>query len=39
MVLVETNLFTRLLPEYLEDDAYCLLRIHLIEHPDAGARY
>ena len=37
MVFVETNLFTRLLREHLDDEEYRGLQIHLIEHPDAGA--
>ncbi len=37
MVFVETSLFTKLLPGYLDDDEYRLLQIHLIEHPDTGA--
>ena len=37
MVFVETSLFTKLLPDYLDDDGYRLLQAYLIEHPDAGA--
>ena len=36
MVFVETSLFTKLLPQYLDDDEYRLLQIYLIAHPDAG---
>jgi hypothetical protein len=37
MVFVETTLFSRLLPEYLDDEAYRGLQSHLVERPDAGA--
>lgn len=37
MVFVETTLFSKLLPEYLSDDAYRSLQNYLIERPDAGA--
>ena len=37
MVFIETSLFMKLLPEYLDDKEYRLLQIHLIGHPDAGA--
>lgn len=36
MVFVETSLFSKLLGDYLRDDAYRLLQNHLIEYPDAG---
>lgn len=36
MVFVETSLFSKLLPGYLDDEEYRLLQIHLIEHPDSG---
>jgi hypothetical protein len=37
MVFVETTVFSRLLPRYLDDDDYRGLQGHLIERPDAGA--
>mgnify|MGYP001197095804 FL=1 len=36
MVFVETILFSKLLPGYLDDDEYRGLQSHLIERPDAG---
>jgi len=33
---IETKLFTRLVQEYLTDDAYCKLQAALIERPEAG---
>lgn len=37
MVLVETAIFTRLLPGRLTDDEYGAFQLHLAEHPDSGA--
>ncbi len=37
MVFVETTLFSKLLPGYLDDDGYRGLQSYLIERPDAGA--
>jgi hypothetical protein len=37
MVFVETTIFSKLLPGYLDDDEYRGLQSHLIERPDAGA--
>lgn len=34
---IETSLFTRLLPRYLDDDEYAELQNHLNEHPESGA--
>jgi len=34
---IETRLFTRLVQEYLTDDAYQQLQVLLMERPDAGA--
>ncbi|OGT25195.1 MAG: toxin HigB-2 [Gammaproteobacteria bacterium RIFCSPLOWO2_02_FULL_42_14] len=36
MILIETTLFTKLLPDYLTDDQYSELQNHIIEKPDAG---
>jgi mRNA-degrading endonuclease RelE of RelBE toxin-antitoxin system len=36
MVFIETSLFTRLLPHYLNDDEYLALQWYLLEHPDVG---
>lgn len=36
MVFIEALLFTRHLPDYLEDDEYRELQHFLIEQPDAG---
>lgn len=36
MVFFETPLFTRLLPEYLSDDAYQALQWALLENPELG---
>jgi hypothetical protein len=36
MVFVETSLFTKLLPRYLNDDEYLALQWYLLAHPDAG---
>lgn len=33
---IETSLFTKLLPRYLNDDEYLALQWYLLEHPDAG---
>ena len=37
MIFVETSLFSKALPEYLDDDEYRGLQSTLIERPDAGA--
>lgn len=37
MVFVEASTFTRLLPDYLDDEAYRQLQVHLMTEPDAGA--
>jgi hypothetical protein len=37
MVFVETTIFSKLLPGYLDDDEYRGLQSHLIERADAGA--
>jgi hypothetical protein len=37
MVFVETTLFSKLLPGYLDDDGYRGLQGYLVERPDAGA--
>ena len=37
MIFIETNTFTKLLPNYLDDDDYCGLQNHLLNKPDAGA--
>jgi len=36
MIFIETTLFSRLLPRYLEDEAYRALQRHLFEHPEEG---
>lgn len=36
MVFIETSLFTRLLPRYLNDDEYLALQCYLFEPPDVG---
>lgn len=36
MVFIETSLFTKLLPRYLNDDEYLALQWYLLEYPDAG---
>jgi hypothetical protein len=36
MIFVETLTFTRLVQEYLSDDAYRELQSYLIQHPEAG---
>ena len=36
MVFIETSLFTKLLPRYLDDDEYLALQWYLLEHPHAG---
>ena len=36
MVFIETSLFTKLLPRYLNDDEYRALQLYLLEHPDSG---
>lgn len=35
-IFIETPLFTRLLPEYLSDEAYRLLQQALLENPELG---
>ena len=37
MVFLETSIFSKLLPDYLNDDEYRGLQNLLIERPDAGA--
>jgi mRNA-degrading endonuclease RelE of RelBE toxin-antitoxin system len=37
VVFVEASTFTKLLPRYLDDEAYRLLQAHLMKQPDAGA--
>jgi hypothetical protein len=37
MVFIETSQFSKLLGEYLNDDAYRGLQNHLMAQPDAGA--
>lgn len=34
--IIESPIFTRLLGEYLSDDEYARLQLHLVNHPDAG---
>ena len=36
MIFIESNLFTKQLPDYLEDEEYRKLQNFLIETPDAG---
>jgi len=36
LVFFETPLFTRLLPEYLNDDSYRALQRALLENPELG---
>lgn len=36
MIFIETILFTKCLPDYLEDNRYRELQNFLMEHPDAG---
>ena len=36
VTFVETPLFTRALPEYLDDEEYAELQRHLDAHPEAG---
>jgi len=36
LVFFETSLFTRLLPEYLNDDSYRALQRTLLENPELG---
>jgi len=37
MLFIETSLFTKILPRYLNDDEYQALQWYLFSHPDAGA--
>ena len=37
MVFVEATAFTKLLPDYLDDEEYRRLQAHLMKQPDAGA--
>ncbi len=37
MEFIEAPLFTRLVPEYLSDDGYRMLQLHLARDPEAGA--
>jgi hypothetical protein len=36
MEFIEAPLFTQLLPEYLSDDGYREVQLHLVRQPDAG---
>ena len=36
VVFIETSLFTKLLSDYLSDDEYGALQMHLMEHPNTG---
>ena len=36
MEFIETSLFTRFLPTYLDDEGYRFLQAHLVENPQAG---
>ncbi len=36
MIFIETNVFTKLLPNYLSDDDYRKLQSYLLQKPDAG---
>ena len=36
MIFVETSLFTKLLPSYLDDEEYRCLQAYLLEHPESG---
>lgn len=35
-LFVESQIFTRLIGKYLDDDEYALLQRHLVIHPEAG---
>jgi len=37
MIFIETQAFTKLLPDYLSDDDYRGLQSYLMQKPDAGA--
>jgi mRNA-degrading endonuclease RelE of RelBE toxin-antitoxin system len=37
VVFVEATAFTKLLPDYLDDEGYRRLQVHLMKQPDAGA--
>lgn len=37
MEFVETSLFSRYLPEYLDDEGYRLFQVHLVQNPEVGA--
>ena len=39
VTFVETPLFTRLVADYLSDEAYGELQSHLANHPHAGAGF
>lgn len=36
MIFIETSHFTKLLPDYLDDEAYRGLQSYLLQKPDAG---
>ncbi len=36
MIFVETSLFTKLLPRYLNDEEYRCLQAYLLERPESG---
>ncbi len=36
MIFIESTIFTKLLPKYLNDDEYRALQWHLLIHPAAG---
>ncbi|EFI34410.1 putative transcriptional regulator [Desulfonatronospira thiodismutans ASO3-1] len=36
MIFIETTIFTKLLPKYLNDDEYRALQWYLLVYPDAG---
>jgi mRNA-degrading endonuclease RelE of RelBE toxin-antitoxin system len=36
MVLVETSIFSKLLPSYWSDDEYAAFQSHLAKHPESG---
>ncbi len=36
MIFIETSLFTRLIYNYLNEDEYLGLQVHLLSHPESG---
>jgi len=36
MVFIETSIFTKLLPKYMQDEEYRLFQLYLMENPDKG---